>query len=82
MLMKRTGELIKSEMEKAGMSLKDFSKAMGLSKSKATDLLNGKEPLTESQCSSLCIAFPSTKRGDWIAYDHSYQEQRKKLEEI
>lgn len=81
MLMKRTGELIKSEMEKAGMSLKDFSKAMGLSKSKATDFLNGKEPLSDRDCVLLGNAFPDTSETQWRVYDLNYQEQRKKLEE-
>ena len=81
MLMERTRELVRKEMEKNGMSLKDFAKFMGLSKSKATDFLNGKEPLNDRDCVLLSNAFPDTSETQWRVYDLNYQEQRKKLEE-
>ena len=81
MLMARTRELIKKEADRRGMSIKDFSKAMGLSKTKATDFLNGKEPLTENDCLLLSSTFPDIPKSQWELYDKEYQEQRKRLEE-
>ena len=81
MLMQRTRELVKQEMDRRRMSLRDFAKTMGISKAKATDFLNGKEPLSTNDLLGLNVTFPETM-SQWELYDKEYQEQRKKLEEI
>ena len=82
MLMQRTRELVKQEMDRRRMSLRDFAKTMGISKSKATDFLNGKEPLNTNDLLGLSITFPEIPMSQWVLYDKEYQEQRKKLEEV
>ena len=81
MLMQRTRELVKQEMDRRRMSLRDFAKTMGISKAKATDFLNGKEPLSTNDLLGLNVTFPETM-SQWELYDKEYQEQRKKWEEI
>lgn len=82
MLMQRTRELVKQEMDRRRMSLRDFAKTMGISKAKATDFLNGKEPLSTNDLLGLNVTFPEIPMSQWVLYDKEYQEQRKKLEEV
>jgi HTH-type transcriptional regulator/antitoxin HigA len=78
--MVHTGSIIKEYLEELGMSQKECAKRLGISEKHFSNLLNGKNRLTEDIAIKFEKIFHNVPASYWLNYESKYREYLKREE--
>lgn len=75
-----TGSILKEYMDDIGISQEQFCKRTGISEELFTNLLNGKNKVTEEIADKLEVLFNGIPASYWLNYDSKYREYQNRQE--